>query len=259
MILKPHIKKIYRNSTKNLQERLDAAISLTGYPCRGPNIHNLMDIVKNVKLQEFLGSQAEIGKYMESEISRTSDLLYPDLLDRLVSNLKNDLPVQRMKLDNALAILQNSDQSLQGLRNCLHVIGSARYWGGAGVIVSPHYSSKPGASDDFQVITNGDVKLAKYISWVMIQLRDATTGYVDYMSKYDFYHQIAATAKEVIERPSYEYQDIFLAAIDAAEQFTAPGPGSTVDYFEQRQQTLKHVQGIVEKHEASRGVGITGG
>mgnify|MGYP006863442750 CR=1 FL=1 len=209
-------------------------------------------IIPNTTLQEFAGNESEISEFMKQEVSRVTDLLYPDMLFQLVSELKKALPELNKHLIHDRHPLDSCDESLQKLMNHIekYGAGSADYWVGANVAVLPDF--RIDLDNEFlQVSTNGDVTLAKQISWVMIQLRFTMKAYLDYQNKHVFYREVAEAMQQVIERSSFESSDVFVAILSAAVRFKEDGQDGTENYFERRQQYLNAVQCFIEDHEAA--------
>ena len=102
-----------------------------------------------------------------------------------------------------------------------------------------------------QVSTNGEIVLAKQISWVMPEIRDILSGYIDFQNKYQFYGEIADAVQRQLQMPYVNHKDVFIAVVNAAEKFRNEWRESTEKYFERRQILLEVMERFAEEHERS--------
>jgi hypothetical protein len=68
-------------------------------------------------------------------------------------------------------------------------------WRGADVIITSNYSEE--ISSKYIVVRTVN---AKQVTWLMIQLRELCTNYINYLNKYEFYGTIAENAIAFIEK-----------------------------------------------------------
>ena len=95
------------------------------------------------------------------------------------------------------------------------------YWGGADVIINTRLlkKHKEWLGDQPMVVSpqmtepKRRIVVSKYaieLSWLFIQLRDLYRGRIDYISKYDFYGELAQTAINIIEISDGNYELSYL-------------------------------------------------
>ncbi|MGC8494962.1 MAG: hypothetical protein ACP5SH_24850 [Syntrophobacteraceae bacterium] len=114
----------------------------------------------------------------------------------------------------------------------------ASEWGGADVIITSRSSDRvrKWLADSPLVISPQETEprrqaviteFSKELSWLFCQLRDAFSGSIDFISKYDFYGRLAQTALEYLEENNGKTQCVQLLNAVLGEAWRMANEGKT--------------------------------
>ena len=107
--------------------------------------------------------------------------------------------------------------SLQALRWKVHDksfakgCGRVRIWGGAGVVIDSRFRR----TSKILIYTQHP----KELSWLFYELRDIFHWYLDYMNKYQFYGELAASIRQSMVEEGDNPKEVLLNGIAWAEIF----------------------------------------
>ena len=112
-------------------------------------------------------------------------------------------------IDPKIARAQDRINALKERCGSRAVPRADRNWGGANVIISDIALS----SGYREIITSNSLE----VSWLFDRLKDAFTGIIDSVSKYEFYGRLEISANQSLQRGESDSQQLCLRIVEEAE------------------------------------------
>ena len=82
-------------------------------------------------------------------------------------------------------------------------------------------------------------------------------GMVDHINKFELFHRLAASAKEVIDAQRYEEMDVYRAVIDEAKRIQSDWKDDISRYYQSQHQLIASTEAFVKSHHGSSGDPLT--
>lgn len=170
------------------------------------------------------GTTENLGSQLHSIGKRVAERLYPAIFQRMLPHVERRIEREREELADRYARSREIESGIKSLREQIRGgdVGKGKpYWRGADVIVSPERIPSERLAwthaDDTQVVT-GDDALAGALTWLFSRLGRIVSPLIDYMTKYEFYGEMAEGAIEAIGSDAGDGA-VLEAAIAKAEVF----------------------------------------
>ncbi|MEI2769906.1 MAG: hypothetical protein V9G98_03935 [Candidatus Competibacter sp.] len=220
-----------RQIRKFAQQTLERDLGKQVQPYLGdlnPEIKSLIETeVANYPVRERYGDGTieNLGSQLHSIGKRIAEQLYPAIFQQMLPHAERHIEREREALADRYTRSQEIESGIKSLQEQIRSgdIGKSRpYWRGADVIISPERIPRERLAwthaDDAQVVT-GDDALASSLAWLFSRLGQIVSPLIDYMTKYEFYGEMAEGAIAAIDSNPENERAILEATIAEAEVF----------------------------------------
>lgn len=198
------------------------------------------------------GTIENLGSQLHSIGKRVAEQLYATVFQQMIPHVERRIDQEREKLADRYARSREIESGIESLQEQIRSgdVGKCKpYWRGADVIISPErIPSERLASthiDDAQVIT-GDDALAGSLAWLFSRLGQIVSPLIDYMTKYEFYGEMAEGAIEAIGSNAGDGAALE-AAIAKAEVFREKYQRHFEEYHDKKMSVIEEAQAWLAK------------
>lgn len=253
--------QIYSQAKRRLVKLLHKAVHphMSLIPEQGSQVPRESNLIKekidsmvmNAKVCPYpvIDTSITFSKHLQLESVRVSDELYPELLNKAVHLLGLGLEDRKRKLLQQRYPFDLCERRLADLRESVKggYIVAAMYWIGVDVDVTPYRRNN---TDHYQVVT-GCINVAKELSWLFCELRDAFDAHLDYQNKYTFFLELAEAANSIIEKEGYDRVEAYVAVIDQAEKIRQQWNDSVSRYYDRATEELRETEMFIKQHSSA--------